>query len=527
MRHTLKYEAMDEALSAVICAAPHQDLFKKSLNGGATTRFAAVTLLMRVSVVFFWMWAMPLLMTAQSIDDGLRHTQFNTAPTARMAALGAGYIGVADDFGALYSNPAGLTLLPLAEFSAGLQATFVRNRTTYFGQSTDWSASPSFALSHIGLALPIRGRDLTLCFALGFSRENEFSDADSVIGFNPSSSIVQQWVRSQNGADLTTNRAWQLALADTVRGRFITPLTGNLTQAAFTQQSGGMNAFTLGGAFDIGTTFSFGASVLFSFGNYTYTRDYQETDTQNRYNRLDVINFTTIDFTNLTVRDSYTQQIGGVRAVLGGQARIGDNVRVSLAATTPGAYQITESYSSNSVALFDNGDTKRYGTGSQSGTGDYTYTVTTPWKFAGGVSVHFSGLTATIGGEYVNLQEMKFAPSDGSASSGVLNDLNANLRRVLVGQPNVGVGAEYEIPNAPVVVRGSVTYLGSPYQQSSLQASATILAAGAGVYLAPNTRLDAMYRFYQRSYQTDVDGSASYQGTQNFGQASVQIVTRF
>jgi hypothetical protein len=509
-----------------ICRKAMNNYREILMHGGATNRFAAVILMSPIVTVCMMLLAVSNDLTAQIIEDGLRHTQFNVAPTARMAALGAGYLGVADDFGALYSNPSGLTLLPLAEFSAGLHGTFVRNRTNFFGQSTDWSSN-AFALSHIGVALPIRGRGVALCFALGFSRENEFVHADTIIGLNPSSSLVQQWVRAQNGPDLRENFGWQLALADTVRGRFVTPLAGNLTQTAFTQQSGGMNAFTLGGAFDIGSTLAFGASVLFSFGGYTYQRDYQEIDSQNRYNRLDAVNFTNVDFASLALRDTYTQQIAGVRAILGGQVRVGESVRISLAATTPGAYQIAESFNSAAVALFDNGDTKRFNPGNQAGVNDFTYLVTTPWKFAGGVSAHFGGLTATLGGEYTNLQELRFSAPNGSSAVGTLNTLNGNLRRVLVGQPTIGVGAEYEAPALPLVVRGSVTYIGSPYQQATLQSSTSIIALGAGYYLVPNARIDGTYRFFQRSYQTNADGTASYQGMEYWSQASVQLVFRF
>ena len=56
---------------------------------------------------------------AQFIEDALRFINPNSAPTARVGALGHSYFGFSDDASAVLTNPAGLTLIPTSELGVG------------------------------------------------------------------------------------------------------------------------------------------------------------------------------------------------------------------------------------------------------------------------------------------------------------------------------------------------------------------------------------------------------------------------
>jgi hypothetical protein len=485
-------------------------------SGGATIRFAAV--FMAVGAL---LTVLNLPVLAQTVDDALRHTQRNSLYTARTAALGDSYLGIADDFAALYSNPAGLTLLPWAEFTAGVQGLSVNNSSSFVGNSIAWSTS-GLALGHIGLALPIRTPDFAMSFAFGYAQENNFLDADTVAGFNPNSSIAQSWLPS--GADLQNNRAWNLKLADTVNGRFIVPLNGNVTQSAFTQQTGSMQSFSAGFGIDIASGIAVGASLIGSFGSYTYTRDYYEVDNLNRHSVFDMQRFTTVDFFRLAVREDVTQQIAGLRGLIGVQARLGERIRLGASVTTPGAYQIQEQASWRGDSFFDDNPSRAYPFRQNY---EAEYTVTTPWVLSGGISGHIEHFTVSGSIEYVNLRDIKFAAQPNFLSPIQVSALNADVVRVLVGQTRWSVGVEYENPEFPLVGRASITSIASPFQQASVLSSSFIVGIGVGYYTGENTRLDALYRFSQRSYQTGMDGITTYRGVQTAGQFAVQLVYRF
>jgi hypothetical protein len=462
---------------------------------------------------------------AQTLDDALRHTQHNALLTARTAALGLAYHGIADDYSALYTNPAGLTLLPAAEINAGIQGFVTQSQAEYFGTRTSFARAPAFSFGHIGLALPIRQWSFTL--AIGYNRENEFSAIDTLRGFNPSSSIVQSWVRQQRGPDLRNNPGWQLSLADTVRGQFLSPLTGNLTQAAFILQGGSMSNFSIGGAFDVSQsedfTLSVGATLIGSFGGYTYERTYQEIDETGRYNRLDPVNFTNIDFERLSIVEQIRQSIGGVRGVLGVQARIGDIFRLGFSAVTPGSYNVLESFVWNSNAFFEQGNVRstqyRFN-------GDTEYSFTTPWVIQASAAAHYLGLTLSAAIEYLDPTQVRFSSPVRSTST-VAAQLNAAAARVLAAQTQWGLGVEYENSELPVALRGSITTIASPYAQPEILSAAQIIGLGAGYYLSSNMRLDAVVRWFDRTSLTLVDGIASYRGMQSILQFGLQVVYRF
>ncbi len=463
---------------------------------------------------------------AQTVEDGLRLSQRNGLYTARMGALGISYNGVADDFAALYVNPAGLTLLPTNEATMGLQFNTSKTTTDYLATTTPWTTN-NVILSHLGVVIPIRSRAGNFSIAFGYSRDNDFNETDTIVGFNTTSSLVQSWVQNQRGTDLSNNRAWRLLLADTVNGRFISPIVGNVAQGVFTKQSGSIGTYSGGIGVDVSQSISVGASIMVMSGSYTYERQFSETDTKNVYNRLDPVNFTNIDFKNYSIRETIRQDISGLRAVLGMQAKIGDDMRLGISVTTPGAYQITDVYQWTGTSTFDNGDIQI----AESPTNQITYTIVSPWVFSVGFSGHISGLTLTSGIEYAALQQTEFSTTDPLVKQDAIDALNTEISRVLSSQFRWGVGAEYDLQQLPLVVRGSYSFSASPYQQSAVASSTSIIAFGAGVYLAPNARLDAMYRLSDQSYQVSnyaYNGLiSSYQGTKSVGQFALQVVYRF
>jgi hypothetical protein len=470
---------------------------------------------------------------AQSLDDGLRLTEANVSANARAGALGLAYHGIADDFAALNTNPAGLTLLPSTEFTVGLNVSSLRSRSTYFGTARDGATSSPLAFN-IGLVVPVRSESSSFAFGIGYGRDSDFSQTDSLSGFNPSSSVIQSWVQSQNGPDLRNNRAFQLALADTVGNRLVTPLVGDLAQTALVQQRGGMNVISVGAAFDINDVLSVGGSLLISTGSYTYSRDYQEIDVNDRYNRLDAQNFTNVDFDRLFVNETIRQDITGLRGLIGIQGRFGSYLRAGVSLTTPGAYTIIEQYRFDGDARFEQGNVRRV-TFSDEGAAEYT--VSTPLVVSGGASFHVSealgagvltGLTLSAGAEYTNGAQISMQSRE-RALQGRLTTINSITQRVLVPQVRWSVGAEYEIPQTPVVARVSVTALPSPYNSANaaVQSASTVIAGGAGVFLGVNSRIDATVRYAERSAVSLVDNTATAQTLASALQFAVQYSYRF
>lgn len=464
------------------------------------------------------------LLRAQTLDDGIRLADREGLYFARRAALGTAYYGVSDDLAAIYTNPAGLTLLPANELSFGFQVTNNKTTSDFLGTSTPWKSS-SLGLSHLGAIFPLHTRT-PIVFGLSYAQVGDFSSIDTVSAFNPSSSIVQSWVAQQQGFRLSENRAWRLFIADTVRGRFISPIVGNLQQGAYTQQSGGIHSLAGSVAFDVGKNVGVGLTLAGLFGQYQYQRSYSEADIQNRYDRLDVTAFTNIDFAGLSVAEYIRQDISALQAIVGVQLRIDDSWRCGFSLTTPFSFTITETSNWIGRSTFDNGET----TSIQENYDEVSYRVVMPWVLSAGVSGHISGLTLSGGGEYSTLQNIEFLSDDPLLVNG-LAQLSSEVSRSVEAQYRYGVGAEYEIPETPVVVRGSYSYSSSPLRQSSALSSINTFAMGLGLYASSNVRIDISYLFFERSYQVVhyaySSTVAGYDGTSSAGRFAAQVVYRW
>jgi hypothetical protein len=488
-----------------------QGLYRCAVRVSATTRVVRVVLSLALKALCLTSTA-----HAQFVEDGLRFGDRNSILTARAAALGVGYAGVADDFAALYTNPAGLTLVPSTEITFGAQ--WLNNRTTanFAGSSTPSDIS-GLSFSHVGVVIPSRSQTGGFAFAFGLNREADFAERTTFAGFNPTSSQVQAWVRNQQGRDLSGNPAWRLFLADTVNGFFRSPITGGVQQSNDVRQSGGLTTLSGGFAVDLWQGVSLGGTILGTFGQYRYQRIFSETDTQNRYNMLDSRNFTNVDYAGLDIQETIIQEVAGLSGIVGLQARVGDNVRVGASVGFPTAFTVTENNAWQASSAFDDGDRRDL---SRNVTGRFT--VITPWRFGGGISAHFQGLTLSGGAEYSDFKSLRMNTQD-SRTTGTLLQLANN---VLAAQLRWGVAAEYDFANQPFCVRGSYSFIGSPYLDTSLLGEIQQIAFGGGVYIAPNIRADLTARFFQRGYRTTLYGDQEFNGSQLVIQAAAQVVWR-
>lgn len=453
------------------------------------------------------------------LEDALRYARPNGMTAPRAGALGIAYSGIADDFAALYVNPAGLTMLPLAEFSASGQFNSYNGTVTHFGTTMSSNRTSGF-LGHIGIVLPVRLGDAgNYSIAIGYTRESDFTGGDTISGFNTASSLINTWVTRQQAGNLNGNPAWELALADVVNNRFITPLRSNLQQEVGIRERGALNTLSIGLGVDIIRNLSLGIAFIGTFGEYNYRRIFRELDAQNRYTRLDTRNLTDIDFRDMRMVEFIDQGLSGSRLVFGAQGRFGDNIRAGASFTLPLGFQATEQFSTSYNASFDNNETRFFNPNDPS---PMPIAFTMPWVLNVGASAHFSGLTVAGSAE---ISDMRLIRARGSAidATGVEQAANA----LLTTQLRAGVGIEYDIPNRPFVLRGSYSYFSSPYLQSATGGALSIFGLGGGYYLGANSRLDLTYRANLTNVNNLLYSGTGYTSEQVLHQLQAQYVIRF
>lgn len=440
--------------------------------------------------------AIPAISSAQYIEDALRFTQQTGYFSPRSGGLNVAFHGIADDYSALYYNPAGLALVARSEISMGLG--FQRNytKTDFLSNLNSFKSNDAY-ISHAGVVAPFPTKYGNAAIAIGYALESNFSNNMEYSGINQNSALIGYDANEgrrldpnrQNYDEFLSTRLW---LAD---DDYLTPIVGGLEQSAFIQESGGLHSVSGGAGFDLNKNVSIGFALNGKWGTYNYNREYQESDINNIYNSTDSLGeyyfentkYTNIDFSSLTLNETLKQSISGIGGSLGVMARLADFMRFSASIKFPTFYEITEDFTQDANAVFDDGSTID---NPYSYKGKTSYKVQTPFIYAAGISVNTQGITFTAGVEFSDVTQMEFS----DAPDEVLR-LNNTIVRELVGQTTWGFGAEYEIPLMPMVVRASFASTTSPYVKDVPGASLNVYSFGGGIYVAPNVRLDALFRW--------------------------------
>lgn len=441
----------------------------------------------------------PALLSAQFVEDALRFARLDGYATPRAGAIGIGFTALADDISTLHYNPAGLILIPGIEVSGGL--FFARNRTqTDFLHLTTAAAISSTAFTHLGVATTQRWGSTRAGIGIAYTLDNDYENSARYAAFNPSSSLVASWAQE---TDIPReNWAFRLYLADTVNGRMVTPIRDSLQQEASIRERGGLHSLLGGIAFELTPQVSLGFTIALKYGRFTYSRDYREYDLLNRYNWLDTVQFTNVDFSSLQLQEDLTQELSGITGSVGLLFRMGNFLRLGAHVRFPTFFQVRERFARSAVATFDNGDRKRL-----SEDGHNSYNLRTPFVFACGVALHIpeTELTFTAGAAYADVTQLEFT----DAPWEVLQ-LNRLIGEQLVGQVLWGAGVEWKLPLLPLSGRASFQSITSPYGRDIPKAATSVFATGAALYLAPNVRLDILFRYLEAAELRTNYGNSSY-----------------
>ncbi|MCS7170010.1 MAG: hypothetical protein NZ949_05235 [Candidatus Kapabacteria bacterium] len=439
-----------------------------------------------------------LPLQAQFVEDALRLARLDRYVTPRAGSIGVGFTAVADDISALYYNPAGLILIPGVEITGGLFFAHNATETSFLVAKTS-AASNSTALTHLGIATSERWGSTRAAIAVAYALENDYESSLRYAAFNPASSIISYWA----GATPIPreNRAFRLYLADTVNGRMFTPVRDSVWQEGFVRERGGLHSLSGGVAFELSQWVSLGFAIALKYGRFVYSRDYREADALNRYSWLDTTRFTNVDFHTLQLYEDLTQELPAITGSTGLLFRMGEFLRAGLTVHFPTFFQIRERFNTTAIAAFDNGDRKQF-----TEEGQNSYNVRTPFTFSGGVVFHLPrvGLTFSAGAAYSDVTQLEFTDAPWE-----ILQLNRIVVEQLVGQTLWGAGVEWHMPFLPITARASFNSITSPYGQDIPGATTHVVAAGAGVYLAPNIRLDFLIRRLELSELRSNYGASS------------------
>lgn len=422
---------------------------------------------------------------AQYAEDVLRFSTFNMGIGARAAGMGNTSIGVADDFSALYTNPAGLASLRSFEFSAGLSNAGYINDATFFGSMTNASNKVT-NLNNLGLVYPVPTSRGSLSFGFGFARVANYATSASFKGFNPGSSIIESLtpdvnLNSMSAADrkdlLDKNLPFQIFLSDTVRGRLYPNVTDSVQQEGNVLEGGGLNSWSFGGALEIARGLTLGVGINILSGSYTYDRLYTETDSRNIYHYGPPF-----DLSRFTYESTIRSEISGYNLLIGLMYRKQGAYKIGVTVRTPTYFDISEDFADIGSSWFDNGDSY-----SSKNLGSTKYAVKTPLVLSGGVSVQVRDWLLLAGdAEFTDWTQMEFTNDNPD-----LVAENRAIRDLFRSTTNLRGGAEFLLLNYGIRLRGGIVYNPSPYKGDPSSRDQLYYTAGIGAAVDENVFLNA------------------------------------
>jgi long-subunit fatty acid transport protein len=354
---------------------------------------------------------------------------------ARAMGMGGAYTGVADDYSAIYWNPAGLGQMRRSEFSVGFSHNQVQNTVTYRDQELETDDTFS-RLNTIGFAFPLPTYKGSLVFGIGYNKIRDFDDVLEVDVFNDEDSLYQG-------------------------------------ESMF--QEGSLNEFSLAGAMEIQRNFYIGATVSFLTGKEDYTVRYDEEDAMDLYT-----------FDQYLYDQNIISDLSGTKFKLGAFYKWGI-FRFGATVTPPTTIRVKETWSESEEEYFDN---QEQAEGFED-SGELEYKYQKPYVFGVGGSVKLLNFLFSGDVEFVDWSQAEFKtePPFGELSK---TDLNIWMKQNLQAVTKVHLGAEMYIP----LLRGRVRvgYQNEPtaYEYATLMPEREYLSAGASLQLTKQVMLDAV-----------------------------------
>ena len=462
--------------------------------------------------------------SAQTATDALRFGDRSPVLGLRAAGMaGVSAFGL-PDAASLVTNPAGLALLGGSFVGGGFTGSLTRSDADYrvggnsAGDGTgEATATRLGSFIYAGRVPTVRG---SLVFALGLQQTAAYDRSRDIEGQTNLSSlsfgIVDRALADYTVSDGVPTFRDRLArigyeggLIDYVPGDasntfsppFYTAVLPNTTvsQAARVEDHGAMNEVTTAAAAEVAPGVFIGGSLGLTFGTYSYTQRFSETDINDENRAADysitVEGVSYAGFRSAELRETYRDRMTGGNARLGIALRpTGLPLRLGLSVETPTVMEVRERYTTLLTTTFDNGRTLRSTDfDADLGTGDFTYRLRTPARATLGGAATLGPLLVGVDVEAVDWSSARFdAPDDPGYFDATNDDIRDNLRTTVstrvggelsLGSLALRAGYAYQ-PDA----RRELVFSGQPSERE--RHTSTL---GASVRVAPRTLLDIAF----------------------------------
>lgn len=426
---------------------------------------------------------------AQSFTEtALLFSRTQPGGSARIQGMGGTQVALGGDYSSAYSNPAGLGMYNRSEFAITPALNFSNVSSDYLNQNTIASKS---TLSIPGFSFAFHNDDLKGgakgTFSISYARINDFNRNLSYSGTNNNNSIIDYFIEDATGGtpdqfdDELFNTPTQLAYDNYLIGEstildpansdteYFTDVTGIPAQREQIETRGAQNQWNFSYGANFNDRIFLGGGIGLASIRYKSKKVYTEE-------------FVNEPLTDLSLEETLEIRGSGINATVGAIFRPVDFIQFGASATTPTAYQLTDSYSANMNTSWKNFE---YLPGefinnerAKTEIVNSEYPLKTPWKASAGVAFFIQKkgfITADI--ESFNYSSAKYgAGIDGISYSSDNDKIKALYQSVV----NLRLGGEYRYNQFRF--RGGFSYMPEPFktEQNNVSRVMQSISGGAG-----------------------------------------------
>ncbi len=394
----------------------------------------------------------------QTAQEGIELIENESGFGIRAAGMGNAFTAVANDYSAIYWNPAGMAQMEYGQISGALYHTTFDNSTSYL--NTNFTDSRTFTkLQSFGVVFPFPVNRGSFVIGFGYQRVN---DLDSFSDFSGFSTKVNSF---EIGDDKTFNQ--------------------NIQQDYSLFNEGSIDHWSFATAIDLSENFSAGLTLNFLGGSKANTLDYLQTDSENNYQTYPD------DFKDYNHRQRILADYSGFNAKVGGLFHLSKNLKLGTTITFPYSITVDEEWSENYVLNYDDGFQS-----DSSIAGNFDYMVEIPFQFSAGISYSNNLFTLSSSVDYRDWSQLKYeVPSNRDLNSDydILLLENGTIREDYQAVLAYSFGGEFKVPKTGLMLRGGYRNLPSPKKNVSSDYDKQYYSAGLGYEVDRRTSLNFSY----------------------------------
>ncbi len=402
-----------------------------------------------VFVCLFVIGLLPVMCSAQTEELVVGNT-FGVG--ARSMGMGGASLGLADDFTALYWNPAGLAQIQKFELFASFSQNTALTDSYFTSSETIGTSRSSVRPNSIGLVYPFYTQQGGFSIAFGYNRVQNFDFQSAIQGVDPSSGNV-------------------------FSGLYLNETNIN---------SGGIGIWSFGGSVYISEYFLIGGSVDFWNGRSRNELDATATDTLNVDSEL----------TRFRYDDEIDREYSGVSGRVGILANITDFVSWGVTFVAPTELGVDELWREYTVALFDDGEEL-----TEPESGATTYHIERPYEIGTGFALKLldKQLILATDIQFTDWRQTRYDPNPAEDIT------NNHFEEYYSTTIQVRLGIEYQIPMIDSYVRAGYFRDTIPFTETEIENNRDYLTVGTGKIFEDSVKLDIAYMWGNwQQYRNDV-----------------------